>query len=183
MSPTVPPISTIATSTSGRLSHRVLDLVGDVGDDLDGLAEVVAAALFGDDLLVDAAGGEVVIAGEMGVGEAFVVAEVEVGLGAVVGDEDFAVLEGRHGAGSTLRYGSNFIRLTLRPRLSSRQPMEAAASPLPRKTRLRPSQRCTLQTCSRHLILLGRVGRAGCALPIIANSRGDGNRDGSGDRV
>src|SRR2546423_3465520 len=33
--------------------------------------------------------------------------------------------------GSTLRYGSNFIRLTLRPRLSSRQPMEAAASPFP----------------------------------------------------
>jgi hypothetical protein len=41
-----------------------------VGDDLDGLAEVVAAALLGDDLLVDAAGGEVVVAGEMGVGEA-----------------------------------------------------------------------------------------------------------------
>src|SRR5580693_9625220 len=34
--------------------------------------------------------------------------------------------------GSTLRYGSNFIRLTRRPRLSSRQPMEAAARPLPR---------------------------------------------------
>src|SRR5580704_6218799 len=34
--------------------------------------------------------------------------------------------------GSTLRYGSNFIRFTRRPRLSSRQPMEAAARPLPR---------------------------------------------------
>ena len=76
-----------------------------MGDDLDGLAEVVAAALLGDDLLVDAAGGEVVVAGEMGVGEAFVVAEVEVGLGAVVGDEDFAVLEGRHGAGVDVEVG------------------------------------------------------------------------------
>ena len=28
-----------------------------------------------------------------------VVAEVEVGFGAVIGDENFAVLEGRHGAG------------------------------------------------------------------------------------
>ena len=45
------------------LAHGVLDLVGDVGDHLDGLAEVVAAALLGDDLLVDAAGGEVVVAG------------------------------------------------------------------------------------------------------------------------
>src|ERR1700722_9556443 len=33
--------------------------------------------------------------------------------------------------GSTLRYGSNFWRVTLRPRLSSRQPMLAAAMPFP----------------------------------------------------
>src|SRR5213594_346060 len=33
--------------------------------------------------------------------------------------------------GSTFRYGSNFIRLTVMPRLSSRHPIEAAASPLP----------------------------------------------------
>src|SRR5215469_1963920 len=34
--------------------------------------------------------------------------------------------------GSTFRYGSNFIMFTRSPRLSSRQPIEAAASPLPR---------------------------------------------------
>src|ERR1700748_2700502 len=34
--------------------------------------------------------------------------------------------------GSTFRYGSNFIMLTRKPRLSSRQPMEAAARPLPK---------------------------------------------------
>src|SRR5579863_10395656 len=34
--------------------------------------------------------------------------------------------------GSTFKYGSNFIMFTRNPRLSSRQPMEAAASPLPR---------------------------------------------------
>src|SRR5580698_3872782 len=34
--------------------------------------------------------------------------------------------------GSTFRYGSNFIRFTRRPRLSSRQPIEAAARPLPK---------------------------------------------------
>ncbi len=89
----------------GDLAHGVLDLVGDVRDDLDGLAEVVAAALLGDDLLVDAPGGEVVVASEAGVGEALVVAEVEVGLCTVVGDEDFAVLEGRHGAGVDVEVG------------------------------------------------------------------------------
>ena len=81
-----------------HLLHGSLDFVGDVRDDLHGLAEVVAAALLGDDLLVDAAGGPVIVARQAGVGEAFVVAEVEVGFGAIVGDEDFAVLEGRHGA-------------------------------------------------------------------------------------
>ena len=68
-------------------------------------AQVVAAAFLEDDLLVDAAGGEVVVAREWRVGEALVVAEVEVGFGAVVGDEDFAVLEGRHGSGIDVEVG------------------------------------------------------------------------------
>ena len=80
------------------LLHRALDFVGDVRNDLHGLAEIVAAALFGDDGFVDAAGGPVIVAAQLGVGEALVVAEVEVGFGAIVGDEDFAVLERRHGA-------------------------------------------------------------------------------------
>ena len=75
-----------------------LDLVGDVRDDLHGAAEVVAAALLADDLVVDRAGGDVAAARSVGVGEALVVAEVEVGLGAVVGDEDLAVLERAHRA-------------------------------------------------------------------------------------
>ncbi len=86
-------------------AHGVFDLVGDVGDDLDGFAEVVAASFLGNDLFINTPGGEVVVSGEAGVGEALVVAEVEVGLGAVVGDEDFAVLEGRHGAGVDVEVG------------------------------------------------------------------------------
>src|SRR5260370_9139154 len=34
-------------------------------------------------------------------------------------------------AGSTLRYGSHFCRVTLKPRLSRRQPIEEAATPFP----------------------------------------------------
>src|ERR1700733_15009466 len=34
-------------------------------------------------------------------------------------------------SGSTLRYGSHFWRVTFRPRLSSRHPIEAAATPFP----------------------------------------------------
>ncbi len=75
------------------------DFVGNVRNDLNGLPKVVAAALFGENGFVDAAGGPVVVAGELGVREALVVAEVEVGLGAVFGDEDLAVLERTHRAG------------------------------------------------------------------------------------
>ena len=83
----------------GEQLDALLDLVGDVRDDLDGAAEVVAAALAADDRVVDAAGGDVRRARRVGVRVALVVAEVEVGLGAVLGDEDLAVLVGRHRAG------------------------------------------------------------------------------------
>src|SRR6266404_1755548 len=83
----------------GNFSDGGFDFVGYVGDDLDGLAEKIAAALFGENGFVDAAGGPVIIAGKLGVGEALVVSEVEVGLGTVFGDEDFTVLKRAHSAG------------------------------------------------------------------------------------
>src|SRR5204862_2408158 len=97
----------------GNLANALLDLVGDVGDDLHSLAEIVAAPLLFDDLEVDAAGGEVALAGGAHGGEALVVAEVEVGLGAVIGDEDFAVLEGRHGSRVDVDVGIELLQRDL----------------------------------------------------------------------
>ncbi len=76
-----------------------LDFVGDVRDDLHGLAEVLAATLFLEHGVVDLAGREVVALGHLGAGEALVVAKVKVGLGAIFRDEHFAMLEGAHRAG------------------------------------------------------------------------------------
>ena len=100
MSPTVPPTSVMTTSTSSVARRRdaPLDLVGDVRDDLHRLAEVVAPALRGEHRRVDRPGGGVRVAGEVLVDEALVVAEVEVGLAAVVGDEHLTVLERVHRA-------------------------------------------------------------------------------------
>jgi hypothetical protein len=81
----------------GQAPDAVLDLVGDVGDDLDGIAQVVAPALLGQHRLIDRSGGGVGVAVQGHVDEAFVVAEVEVALAAVVGDEHLPVLEGVHG--------------------------------------------------------------------------------------
>src|SRR5712672_2840550 len=54
----------------GNFPNGGFDFVSDVGDDLNGFAEEVAAALFGEDGFVDTAGGPVVIAGKLGMGEA-----------------------------------------------------------------------------------------------------------------
>ena len=77
----------------------LLDLVGDVRDDLHGGAEVVAATLLRDHRVVDLPGGEIRRARDVAVDEALVVAEVEVALRAVLGDEDLAVLVRRHRSG------------------------------------------------------------------------------------
>ena len=83
---------------AGALDDAALDLVGDVRNDLDGRAQVITTAFLAQHVLVDAAGGEVVVLGHRGADEPLVVAQVKVGLGAVVGDEYFTVLERAHGA-------------------------------------------------------------------------------------
>ena len=95
----------------GDLADPGLDLVGDVGDDLDGAAQVLTAAFLVDDRLVDLAGGEVVVAGHRAGGEALVVAEVEIGLGAVIGDVDLTVLVGAHGARVNVDVGVELLEL------------------------------------------------------------------------
>src|SRR6266446_1801236 len=80
----------------GNFPDGRLDLVSDVRDYLDGFAEVITAALFGEDRFVDAAGRPVIVAGKLGVREAFIVAEIEVRLRAVLGDKHFTMLKRAH---------------------------------------------------------------------------------------
>src|SRR5699024_10732587 len=74
--------------------HRVdarFDLVGDVRDDLHGVTEVGSLALLGDHTGVDLAGGDIGRCGQFGVQKTFVVSDVQVGLGLVLGDTDIIV--------------------------------------------------------------------------------------------
>ena len=75
-----------------------LDLVGDVRNHLHGGTQIIAAALLADHVLVDAAGGHRMAAGQARAHEALVVPKIEVGFGAVIGHVDLAVLERTHGA-------------------------------------------------------------------------------------
>src|SRR3954454_6794179 len=70
------------------VEHEVLDRIGDVRDHLDRRAEIVAASLLGDDVEINPAGGDVVGPARRLAGEALVMAEIEVRLGAIVRDED-----------------------------------------------------------------------------------------------
>lgn len=68
-----------------------LDGIRDVRDDLHRLAQIIALALALDDLLVDLARRDVVVARQGNVEVALVVAEIQVDFAAVGEDEDFAM--------------------------------------------------------------------------------------------
>ncbi len=82
-----------------------LDRVGDVRDDLHRGAEIFAAALAADHGRIDPAGGDAVAAPRGDADIALVMAEIEIGLGAVVGDVDLAVLIGAHRARIDIEIG------------------------------------------------------------------------------
>ena len=78
------------------VEDELLDGVGHMRNDLDRRAEIIAAPLLADDVLIDAAGGDIILLRGRAAGEALIMSKVEIGLGAVVGDEDLAVLIGGH---------------------------------------------------------------------------------------
>ena len=78
--------------------NALADFAGDVGDHLHRAAVVVAAPLLIDHRLVDRTGGDAVQPRHGRVGEALVVAQIQVGLGAVFRNEHLPVLVGAHRA-------------------------------------------------------------------------------------
>ena len=90
-------------------ANALFNFVGDVRDDLDGLAQVVAAPLALDDATIHHAGRHIGELAEVLIDETLVVAEVEVGFGAIFGDEDFAVLVRVHGARIHVEVGVDFL--------------------------------------------------------------------------
>ena len=103
---------------AGLFSHgvdEILDGVGDVGDHLHGLAQILPATLGVQHVPVDLAGGEVGELVQILVDEALIVAEIQVGLRPVLGDVDLAVLVGAHGAGVHIDIGIQLLRRHLQP--------------------------------------------------------------------
>ena len=93
--------------------HEILDFICNVRDDLHGRAEILAPALFIEDVPVDLAGCEVRVFVEVFVDEALVVAEVKVGFCAVFGHVDLSVLIRAHRAGVDVDVGVELLRRDL----------------------------------------------------------------------
>ena len=99
----------VVLARAAQQQHPALDFVGDVGHDLDGLAQVGAFALLGDHGVVDLAGGHIVGLGSVHTQEALVVPEIQVGLRAVFRDVAFSVLIGVERAGIDVDVGVEFL--------------------------------------------------------------------------
>ena len=74
--------------------YLVLDLVCDVGNYLNGAAEVISSSFLVEDSPVDLSCGYIGIDGKVLVNESFIMSKVKVGLGSVIGNENLAVLIG-----------------------------------------------------------------------------------------
>src|SRR5690606_18936739 len=81
----------------------------DMRDHLDGSAQIIAAAFFADHLSIYLAGGDVAHAVETHIDKALVMAQVKVGLGAIVQHEHLAVLIWAHGAGVNVDIRVQFL--------------------------------------------------------------------------
>jgi len=99
-------------------------------DHLDGVTEVLAAALFGDYRRIHLSGRDIRRAGQVAVQEALVVTDIEVGLGAVLGNEDLAVLKRVHGAGVDVEVGVEFLHRHLQPARCQQLPQAAGGQSL-----------------------------------------------------
>jgi hypothetical protein len=86
-------------------AQEILDLVGHMRNHLDRLAQIVAAPFLLEHVGIDPPRGNAVGLAGMYAGEAFVMAQIKVGLGPVIGHEDLAMFEGRHRAGIDIEIG------------------------------------------------------------------------------
>lgn len=93
--------------------NPLLNSVGKVGDNLNGLSKVVSPALALDNVLVNLARSDVVVLAKGHVEVTFVVAEVEIGLSTVVQHVHLAVLSRGHGTGIDVHVGVDLDRSDL----------------------------------------------------------------------
>ena len=117
---------------SGHGPHRLFDLVRDMRDHLDRLAEIIAAALLFDHRKIYPPARPVVRLRKLRIGEALVMPEIEIGFRAVVGHKDLAMLKGRHRSRIDVDIRIELHHLHLHPARLEQAADQLAASPFPK---------------------------------------------------
>ena len=90
-------------------AHAPLNLIGDMGNHLDSVTQVFATPFLANHFLVYLAGCHVGGLRQVDIEKAFVVPNVQIGLGAIIGDEHFTMLERVHGAGIHVQIRIQFL--------------------------------------------------------------------------
>ncbi|CDN42609.1 Uncharacterized protein BN871_BO_00110 [Paenibacillus sp. P22] len=104
----------IGAGFTSRAEHALLDLVGDMGDDLDRASEIFAAAFLRNDGGVDLAGRDVAVLGQVDIDETLVMAQIQIRFRAVVRDEYFPVLVRAHRSRIHVDVGVEFLNRYLK---------------------------------------------------------------------
>ena len=99
----------------GDSLNPVLDGIGEVGNDLNRLSQVVTAAFAFYHMLIHLASCDGIFPSEGDVEVAFVVAQIKVNFAAIVEDKTFAVLGGCHCARIDIHVGVDFDRGDFEP--------------------------------------------------------------------
>mmetsp|Transcript_1374 Transcript_1374/g.3056 ORF Transcript_1374/g.3056 Transcript_1374/m.3056 type:complete len:269 (-) Transcript_1374:105-911(-) len=112
----------------------VLDRIGDVGDDLDRLSQIIPPSFFQNHVAVDLSGGNIVVLRQLEIQESLVVPEIQVRFSSVVQDKDLSVLEGRHCSGVDVQVGVDLDGRHAKPAGLQQAAHAADGNPLPKPT-------------------------------------------------
>ena len=103
-------VGAIAVLVGLRLApHHILNLVSNMRNNLNGIAQILAAAFLSDNRGVHLACRRICSARQVHIQEAFVVADIEIGFRAILRHENLAVLEGIHRAGIDIDVGIELL--------------------------------------------------------------------------
>ena len=99
----------IGVSFFSRTQDAFFDFIGHMRNHLNGAAEIIAAAFFFQHGVINFAAGGITVFGKIDINKTFIVADIQVSFGAVIGNEHFAMLIRAHSAGVDIDIRVKFL--------------------------------------------------------------------------
>ena len=131
------------------INDPILYCIGDVWNDLNGLAEIVATSFCFEDLGEDFSSRKVVISSKIKIEETFVIAKVQVDFATVIKDENFSVLEWTHCSSIAVEIRVNFDGSDSQPSTLEENADATCSNTFAQSTEHSPADNYVLQTHQR----------------------------------